>query len=357
MVAIHQTPFLTALAEKNDVSLVVEDSVYLERKKQGWNMPDIGNIHLHIAPNYRELESMLDDSCDSIHIFSSIYAYRTVYKAFRLACKRRYHIIVMMEPYDNNGLKGVIRRIVWVLMRLLYGRFIQAILPTGQLGLFAYKKSGFNPKKMFEWGYFTSSSNHNICPHSDTLPHVIFVGQLIERKNILTFLEVAKQNQDLFAKLYIVGDGPLKDSVLSIIKEIPHAIYLANKDNQETRKLMSECDLLVLPSLFDGWGAVVNEALQEGCVVLCSSACGSASLLDGEKRGGIFHLGGQDDMSQQLKYWLSKVPLLPERKKAIKEWAGKCISGHAAAQYFEEIIAHVYAHAKSPSPPWRGGEL
>ena len=73
---------------------------------------------------------------------------------------------------------------------------------------------------------------------------------------------------------------------------------------------MRQCDLLVLPSLFDGWGAVVNEALQAGMRVLCSTACGAASLLDGRQRGGSFDPDRPESLRRALPQG-SPVPTLP----------------------------------------------
>lgn len=39
---------------------------------------------------------------------------------------------------------------------------------------------------------------------------------------------------------------------------------------------MLNADYLILPSLYDGWGAVVNEGLQSGCKVLVSKDCGAS---------------------------------------------------------------------------------
>ena len=48
----------------------------------------------------------------------------------------------------------------------------------------------------------------------------------------------------------------------------------------EVAKKMADADCLVLPSLHDGWGAVVSEALIAGTPVICSDACGSAGVVE-----------------------------------------------------------------------------
>ncbi len=76
---------------------------------------------------------------------------------------------------------------------------------------------------------------------------------------------------------------------------------------------MDKCDLLILPSIFDGWGAVVNEALGRGMRVLCSNGCGSSVLLDGEQRGSVFNLEA-NDFELHLVKWLKKGKVSEEER-------------------------------------------
>ena len=49
--------------------------------------------------------------------------------------------------------------------------------------------------------------------------------------------------------------------------------------NEQVRQELLKSDVLILPSKFDGWGCVVNEALQCGLRVIVSDACGAHSLI------------------------------------------------------------------------------
>lgn len=76
--------------------------------------------------------------------------------------------------------------------------------------------------------------------------------------------------------------------------------FLGVKTNREVQERMRTGDLLVLPSLYDGWGTVVNEALQNGMRVLCSDACGASVLLDGCVRGASFPAASRENMREAL---------------------------------------------------------
>ena len=55
--------------------------------------------------------------------------------------------------------------------------------------------------------------------------------------------------------------------------------FLGTKPQTEVPTYMQQADIFILPSVYDGWGAVVNEALQAGCYVICSDAAGASDLI------------------------------------------------------------------------------
>ena len=100
--------------------------------------------------------------------------------------------------------------------------------------------------------------------------------------------------RDGFSRLDIIGRGPLETEVKRRASACAQFHFLGVKTNREVQERMRTGDLLVLPSLYDGWGTVVNEALQNGMRVLCSDACGASVLLDGCVRGASFPAASMD---------------------------------------------------------------
>lgn len=47
----------------------------------------------------------------------------------------------------------------------------------------------------------------------------------------------------------------------------------------EIPHIMENHDILILPSLHDGWGAVVNEAITMGLYIITSDKCGAKALI------------------------------------------------------------------------------
>jgi len=111
----------------------------------------------------------------------------------------------------------------------------------------------------------------------------LFSGQLIERKGIRTLLEAF---QGLDAELWISGNGPLRGLVQARAATDPTVHYLGHLDWEELEPTYHRADVLVLPSLYDVWGLVVNEAAERGMAVIVSDQVGAAEAFPPSEEGG-----------------------------------------------------------------------
>lgn len=355
ILSIHQSAFLKALAEKHHVTLVAEQSLEKDRKSQGWCIPEMGNVKIVITPEIKQIYSLLENN--AIHIFSGINAYPLVSKAFNLAVKKNLRIGVMLEPFEWSGYKGKLRWIKYLFLQHHYKLSINFILTTGSKGYLQYKSIGFREKDIFEWGYFIDSKNLlsqlSTKNKQTTKPSVLFVGRIDKNKNIDLLAKLINKHKNLIEKFTIIGDGPNNNRLQSYIEVLGYIDYKGILPNVEVQNIMNKHDLLILPSQYDGWGAVINEALHSGIQVIASENCGASVLLDGEMRGEKFYFNGKNDLETVLLKWLKKGPVSPMRRQEIKAWSSSHISGEAAAVYFTNIVDYVYGvETTKPIAPW-----
>ena len=117
---------------------------------------------------------------------------------------------------------------------------------------------------------------------TDAAFHVLSAGKLLGLKGyslaIRAFALFAKHHAD--AKFTIVGDGPERSrlerfgSQSGILNEQVHLEKWMPR--QELLGLMRQCDTFLFPSLRDGGGAVVVEAMAAGKPVICMDLAGPA---------------------------------------------------------------------------------
>jgi glycosyltransferase involved in cell wall biosynthesis len=104
----------------------------------------------------------------------------------------------------------------------------------------------------------------------------LYVGQLIPRKGVEELLEAFSRLPE--GELYVAGDGPLVPLVTRAVKS-GHVTHFGHLDRPALQQLYSESDVLVLPSRYEVWGLVINEALEHGLAVVATRAVGAADDL------------------------------------------------------------------------------
>lgn len=117
-------------------------------------------------------------------------------------------------------------------------------------------------------------------PERDDQPgrvRFLYVGQLIERKGVKELLRAFCSIDPKKAMLRIVGHGPLENELRQIVsaQSMTH-VEMAGQavTMEELAAHYASADVLVMPSLIEVWGLVVNEALASGLYVLSSKYAG-----------------------------------------------------------------------------------
>ena len=149
---------------------------------------------------------------------------------------------------------------------------------------------------------------------------VLFVGRLIDIKNLDFLLNAFSQILDEYpnAELLLVGEGDrrnvLEDLAFCLgIKDKVH--FLGKKQGKDLYAFYNLGQVFVLPSYYERFGAVVNEALLSGCYTLCSSVAGAACLI-APGNGACFDPKDQKDLEEALRMALSRV--VPMREVVVK---------------------------------------
>jgi glycosyltransferase involved in cell wall biosynthesis len=347
ILSIHQSAFLRNLAETYNVILVVEVNIFEERIKQGWATPDFGKTQIVIYPTQTQIFTLLE--LNAIHIFSGIRSLKMPSEVFKLAVKKKLFIGVFSEPFNWMGIKGKLRFLKYLVLRMQYCQYIRFILTTGEKGRWCFESVGFKKSIIYDWAYFTETPAVSIQENKTDQIRLLFIGSIDKRKNILSLISVCKR-LNLIGQLQIIGTGPLEKKMLQAISDTK-CTYLGRVPNREVSAKIADADVLILPSIYDGWGAVVNEALMCGVPVIASDRCGASVLLQGI-RGSVFSIKKQN-LEQVLQNFIANLPYETDKRVKMRNWALQNISGEVAAKYFDEIMKHVLCESdQKPTAPW-----
>lgn len=134
---------------------------------------------------------------------------------------------------------------------------------------------------------------------------LLYVGQLISRKGVDLILEsfnFLEKNILENIECTFVGNGPLKKKIFDKIKEY-NFIKLDNfKSRRELIKIYSENNILLFPSMYDGWGVVPMEAMSSKMALIISKNCGIAEYLTNKKNAVMINPNPKD-ISKAIKYY------------------------------------------------------
>ena len=134
--------------------------------------------------------------------------------------------------------------------------------------------------------------------------YLLFVGKQHKRKNILTLLKVFQQLKEKYFiphQLVLVGtsgDGSRQIEDWLARGNHPDVVQAGFIPDQEMRHLYTGAEALVYPSLYEGFGLPVLEAMACGCPVITSTVssipevAGTAALLIDPYR--------EDEMAQAI---------------------------------------------------------
>lgn len=359
------SPHIVALADSLacagfDVTFVANEKISEGRAKQGWVVPKLEKVKIHIAKDQLAISNkILSAPKNSIHICQGFRGNGLVHDARKMIHKCGLRQWVIMEGVDDYGFLGLIKRIVYRILFFLNKKKVDGVLAIGERTADWIIKQGFPRDKVFTFAYFLKDhleSQEDVISISIEKPRpfrFVYVGQLIERKcvDLLISSVAALEKSDI--ELWVFGGGAMESSLRDLASQkLPNQVrWFGILSMPEVRSSITKTDCLVLPSRHDGWGAVVSEALMAGIPVICSSACGASTVVRASGVGAVFSVGSISALTGALmsQYEIGKWETSQRIKLA--EWA-KCLGANSGAEYLGRIFAQQYKKIGYPSPPW-----
>jgi glycosyltransferase involved in cell wall biosynthesis len=119
---------------------------------------------------------------------------------------------------------------------------------------------------------------------------------------VQAFATIARQRPEW--DLILMGEGPEATKLTSMVspelrERVQFHPFLA--DSEKLGSIYQACDILVLPSDYEAWALVVNEAVAAGLALVTSNVVGAAhELVFSGVNGERFRKGDLADLTQQL---------------------------------------------------------
>ncbi|MGQ9514516.1 MAG: glycosyltransferase family 4 protein [Thermoproteota archaeon] len=137
-------------------------------------------------------------------------------------------------------------------------------------------------------------------------PRILFTGRLAEVKGINLLIDAFKNisEEHKKAKLYIVGDGPLRNKAEEQVKNfgMRERVKFEGfvKSTREVYRYYRSADLLVLPSLVENFSITLLEAMGARLPIIASDAEGNREIISDGEDGILFKCGNPRDLEEKV---------------------------------------------------------
>lgn len=157
-----------------------------------------------------------------------------------------------------------------------------------------HRMLGMYRNKCYKWGYFTSLPevvpNGSIVSEGSSVVRLMWCARFLIWKHPEMPILMAKRLKKVGYKFHLdmYGEGEFKQQAIDLVESFglgDCVSFIGNKPNTELMEDMKRHEIFLFTSdKNEGWGAVANESMSNGCVLVGSDALGCAPYLikDGE---------------------------------------------------------------------------
>lgn len=176
---------------------------------------------------------------------------------------------------------------------------------------------GAYPGKKYRWGYFPECRYYEkgypeAFKNQEQAVNIVWAARFIPLKHPEYMLRLAKslkENPVCDFQIHMVGSGELEEQMKALAAEydVEDVItFYGFRKPEEVRGIMEKCHIHVFTSNhLEGWGAVVNEAMNSGCVPVGNVQAGAIPyLLKQNENGIIYPKDCFDKMEEAVRYLL-----------------------------------------------------
>ena len=273
-------------------------------------------------------------------------------KADKITFRYRSRILLFTDGFW----KTILNKEKW---HLLYQRHLKYknnknlyMLCANAYGANDFSALGLYKDKMYKWSYFLETNQYDIDKlieekEKNEKMEIVWVARFIGWKHpeIAIFLAKNLKEQNYHFKLKMLGTGYLEEEMKRKIKEfkLEDVVEIVGQvPSDKVKDYYEKANIFIGTSdSNEGWGAVVNEAMNAGCTVIANKKMGSVPFLIKDKETGIIYRNYQE-LEDAVKLVIEDKELRKKLGKNAYEyitekWTAK-VGAENLVKLFESII-------------------
>ena len=265
--------------------------------------------------------------------------------------KERLRAGKLILRYQERPLKNGIEPVKFLPRMLRWHRWNPPKKPVYLLCASAYAAGDYAKMwlfrgKAYKWGYFPQTLSFSWESQlSQKEPGSIFwAGRFLNWKHPDDAIRLAAQLRDTghTFTLRIAGSGSLEPKLREMIAQNgleTQVRLLGSLPPEQVRREMERSAIFLFTSdRHEGWGAVLNEAMNSGCAVIASDAAGATPyLVNDGVNGSIYHSGNIQELYEKVRRLLENTTMQYSFGKAAYQTITGLWNAEVAAKRFLQL--------------------
>lgn len=239
-----------------------------------------------------------------------------------LAFRLKIPLLFIGEAFskESKGIRGWIKK--WVIP--LFFKQVKQFISIGKKNHAYYQNHSIHSQRVTRARYCVDVSFFDLPKRDSKILHnkvrrdlgipddafvMLFVGRIFERKrpwDMVTLHKKLAGHHGLHT--IMVGSGDQKDWIHKMVEDDSNFHLVGQKNQIGTREFYHAADLLILPSEYETWGLVVNEAFASGLPALVTEDCGVAMDLVESGKTGYVYPTAKIEVASVIVKWLIENP-------------------------------------------------
>lgn len=271
-------------------------------------------------------------------------AFRAAPGAVRILVRDSAHIQFQTEHLTREYAKRGFRfpdRSPCIERELREYQIADYILLPSEFARQTFVERGFAPEKLktILLGVDTATFRPSLpsTPSSGPL-RVVFFGSLSLQKGIPYLLEATQKFSPGDLQLTLIG--PVEPELKPTMDKFAHFQWLAPMDHSKLSEFLRTQDVFVMPSLHDGFGLVVPQAMASGLVSIVSDHCGARQLITEGTNGFVVEAANAKAIAEKLEILRRDRLLMLQMRRQAAE-ASHCSDWNLYAQEVRRLVQEV----------------
>lgn len=167
-----------------------------------------------------------------------------------------------------------------------------------------YPHSLSSPIKVIPYGFSDVYKERTYDVNSNRKLKFLFVGRLSQSKGLSYLFEaIDKYPNDI--ELTIVGYNSYPNCT-ALQNQLKKHKYIGTLAHDNVLKEMRKADILIFPSLFEGFGMVITEAMSQGTPVIATNRTCAIDFIRNGENGWVVEAGSVESLTNAIRDAISK---------------------------------------------------